>query len=264
MLGGTLDLEGRKMPIQDGDIVLVSYTIRDKEGNLIETTDAELAKKENKYNEDEYYGPKPIVIEENILVKGFYKALKEMDVGEKKTVQISPEEAYGPKDPSKIRKYPIRRFLKAGVRPEVGKIVEINNELGVITRVTDRIVEVDFNHPLAGKTLVYEIEVLDKADTLEKKAKFLVARRLTINPNEIDVTVENNEITIELKPSVLNIKDIPLYIKVLGAEIKKHILDTKKLTFKISIIYEQEKKEDVNQEKQEEKEETKAEKEANQ
>ncbi|MCE4606910.1 MAG: peptidylprolyl isomerase [Desulfurococcales archaeon] len=247
------------MPIQDGDIVLVSYTIKDKEGNLIETTNAELARKENKYSEDEYYGPKPIVVEENILVKGFYKALKEMDVGEKKTVEIPPEEAYGPKDPSRIRKYPVRRFVKAGVRPEVGKIVEINNELGIITRVTDRIVEVDFNHPLAGKRLVYEIEVLDKADTLEKKAKFLVARRLKINPDEVNVAIENNEITIELKPAILNIKDVPLYIKVLGAEIKKHIPDTVKLTFKVSIAYEQEKKEESSREKQEEKVEAKAE-----
>jgi peptidylprolyl isomerase len=239
------------MPIQDGDIILVSYTIRDKEGSLIETTDAELAKKENKYSEDEYYGPKPIVVEENILVKGFYKALKEMDVGEKKTVEIPPEEAYGPKDPSKIRKYPVRRFLKAGVRPEVGKIVEINNELGVITRVTDRIVEVDFNHPLAGKTLVYEIEILDKADTPEKKAKFLVARRLTVSPDEVEVVMDDGEITVELKPTVLNIKDIPLYIKVLGAEIKKHIPVAKKLTFKVSIVYEEEKKEEEASEERE-------------
>ncbi|MCE4615426.1 MAG: peptidylprolyl isomerase [Desulfurococcales archaeon] len=231
------------MPIQDGDIVLVSYTIHDKEGNLVETTNAELARKENKYREDEYYGPKTIVVEENILVKGFYKALKEMDLGEKKTVEIPPEEAYGPKEPSKIRKYPVRRFLKAGIRPEAGKIVEINSELGVITRVTDRIVEVDFNHPLAGKTLVYEIEILDKADTPEKKTKFLVARRLTINPEEVNVNIEDGEIIIELKPSVLNIKDIPLYIKVLGAEVKKHIPEAKKLTFKVSIIYEQEKRE---------------------
>ncbi len=237
MLDGTLGQEGREMPVNDRDIVLVSYTIRDKEGNLIETTNEEIARKEGKYSEDEYYGPKPIVVEENLLVKGFYKALKEMDVGEKKTVEIPPEEAYGPKDPSKIKKYPVRKFLKAGVRPEPGKIVEINNEIGVITRVTDRIVEVDFNHPLAGKTLVYEIEILDKADTDEKKVRFLVSRRLGINPKDVEVEVNNGEITVGLKPSALNIKDIQLYIKILGAEIKKYVPDTSKLTFKVTIEY---------------------------
>ncbi len=225
------------MALKDGDIVLVNYTVRSEDGVLVETTIEDIARKEGKYSEDTYYGPKPIVVDERTLVKGFYKALKDMNVGDKKTAEIPPEEAYGVIDPAKIRKYPIRRFLKAGVRPEVGKVVEINNELGIIKRVTDRIVEVDFNHPLAGKKLVYEIEVIDIADTPEKKVKYLVARRLTINPDEVEVDAGDGVFRVKLKPNVMDIRDLPLYLKVLGAEVKKFLPETRRLEFIISIEY---------------------------
>ncbi|MCD6278120.1 MAG: FKBP-type peptidyl-prolyl cis-trans isomerase, partial [Desulfurococcales archaeon] len=158
------------MPLKDGDMVLIEYSVFIKEtGELVETTSETVAKLHKKYREGEAYGLEAVVIGEGRFVEGFEEALKNAEVGSEYEVDIPPEKAYGPRDGSKVKTFSRRVFIRNNIVPEVGKEVTINNVTGRIIAVEGGRVVVDFNHPLAGKTLKFKFKVLKKVeDAIEK------------------------------------------------------------------------------------------------
>lgn len=99
------------------------------------------------------------------MIKGFENAVLDLRPGDKKTVTIVPEEAYGERDENLLIKMP-KKSVPEGVTPEVGMRLQIANKQGqavpvVVTEVLDDSLRLDANHPLAGKTLVFDIEVVE-------------------------------------------------------------------------------------------------------
>jgi peptidyl-prolyl cis-trans isomerase B (cyclophilin B) len=96
------------------------------------------------------------------VIEGLDRAVVGMTVGEERTVTVPPEDAYGEHDPERVREYDAETFEEmVGRPPEVGLHVEARNDLhGDVTAVVDGTVRVDFNHELAGRTLVFDVEVL--------------------------------------------------------------------------------------------------------
>jgi len=98
------------------------------------------------------------------IIKGFSDAVVGMSVGETKTVQVSPPDAYGNVDPNAVGAVPLDRF-PGEFTPVVGGTVIGQNDLGqkmmaTITAFDDANISLDFNHPLAGKTLQFDIELV--------------------------------------------------------------------------------------------------------
>jgi len=98
------------------------------------------------------------------VIAGFDEAVIGMAVGQKKTVRIAPEQAYGPHNPEMTLQVP-RNDLPAEIQPEIGMQLEASQEGGhsmvvTVVEVTDDSVTFDANHPLAGKALTFEIEVV--------------------------------------------------------------------------------------------------------
>ena len=103
------------------------------------------------------------------IISGFEKALMGMSLNEKKVFTLDPEDAYGQKDDSLTHSFP-RKDVPAEVNPEVGQTVALSTPEGqqvpaVITEMNDEKVVVDLNHPLAGQTLTFDIEVVGISDT---------------------------------------------------------------------------------------------------
>ncbi len=99
------------------------------------------------------------------LIKGFEKAVTGMAIGETKTVKVPPDEAYGPRNEDLVRKMEKSKFPPK-IEAREGVFVSIRQPDGgvldaVITEVTDEVVTLDANHPLAGKPLSFEIEMLE-------------------------------------------------------------------------------------------------------
>lgn len=98
------------------------------------------------------------------LIPGFEKAVLGMKVGEKKIVTIPADEAYGPHRDEQVVEIP-REELPSDLTPQVGQQLVVTQQDGrqiivVITEVSDKTVTIDANHPLAGKDLTFEIELV--------------------------------------------------------------------------------------------------------
>jgi len=98
------------------------------------------------------------------MIEGFDNNVRGMELGEKKTFNISPEDAYGPSDPEAVQQISKDQFPD-GFDPEKGILVRGTNEEGqeivaIVLDTDEETVTLDFNHPLAGKELVFEVEVV--------------------------------------------------------------------------------------------------------
>ena len=109
-------------------------------------------------------GREPLVTKlgEGNLIKGFENGLMEMSTGDKKTVEIEVEDAYGPYNDYMVQEVP-KEQMPGDV--EVGTPLQAQTQMGpvnfVVKEVKDEVVILDANHPLAGEKLIFELEVLE-------------------------------------------------------------------------------------------------------
>ena len=101
------------------------------------------------------------------IIPGLDKAMPGMAIGDKKSVAVPPEEAYGPINPEAVQAVP-REQIPAEIPLEVGKQLQAQNQNGqvmevTVADVTEETVTLDANHPLAGKDLVFDIELIEIA-----------------------------------------------------------------------------------------------------
>ena len=155
------------MVIERGDGVTIHYVGRFEDGSLFDTSRQEVARHEDLITaqgvQPADYAPLSFTVGRGDIIEGIEEALVGMEDGEERTIEVPPEKAYGEMDAEKIREYDAEAFEEmVGQEPAVGVHVEAKNELhGDVTAVRDDVVEVDFNHELAGRTLVFDIEVID-------------------------------------------------------------------------------------------------------
>lgn len=156
--------------ISNGDFIRLSYTAKLETGEVIDTTSAEVAKESGIFNENTRYGDIYAVVGEGHVLRGLDEDLVGKEVGYKGNVKIPPAKAFGEYDPNKKDTFSITKFRE---KPEVGQRVRIGDKIGTVERIVGRRVIVDFNHPLAGKNVVFEYEIKEKLEKLEDKLKAL-------------------------------------------------------------------------------------------
>lgn len=244
------------MPLEEGAFALVEYTLRVKDtGEVIDTTSEEEARKAGIYDPKDRYGPRLVIVGEGRLLPGLEKAIKEMSEGEEKEVEIPPEDAFGKRDPEKIKILPKNQFVKSGVVPEPGKIVEINNQLAVIRSVTGGRVVVDFNHPLAGKTILAKVKVVKVLKTPEEKIQQLILRRTppSLTPEDVKVQYDGETGTarVELSEKVFGINDFQVVKRIVILEAYRYMKDeVKGIEFIEKMKFPEPKEEEENKEQQ--------------
>lgn len=134
-----------------GDTVLVHYTGKLDDGSVFDTSQER--------------GPLRISLGETRLIPGFQNALVGMAPGESKTAEVPPEEAYGDRKTEMVLEVE-RTKLPPEVTPKVGLDLQLQTQTGQpvpakIVDVSDKAVTIDANHPLAGRQLTFDIELVD-------------------------------------------------------------------------------------------------------
>lgn len=172
------------MAIQKGDFIKLNYTGRFEDGRVFDTTDEELAKTEEIFNPRGLYGGDVVIVGAGHTIDGLDEDLEGKEVGYTGTVVISPEKAFGPSNPKLVETVSITKLQDRNVHP--GLPVEIDGKRGVVSRVIGRRVTVDFNSPLAGKTVNYEYTIEKLLETETEKIQGLLALYTGIREIEIE------------------------------------------------------------------------------
>ena len=136
--------------VEDGDHVTITYVGELEDGEIFEST--------------EDSGPLQFQVGSEEVMPGFEKALLGMAEGEEKTVTLQPEDAYGPKQ-QELTHVVQRSVFSGKVEPQPGMVLSMTVEKDgkkhqvpvMVTKVDGDKVVIDFNHPLAGKALIYRI-----------------------------------------------------------------------------------------------------------
>lgn len=164
--------------VNEGDLVYIEYEGWIKhpggEDELFDTTNEELAKEHGIHDEKKRYGEVPAIVGRGRLMQGLDEALVGATVGEDHEVVIPPEKGMGERDPKLVELFPIREFHRQEIDPKPGMEVHIRNRHGIVTAVTAGRVRVDFNNPLAGKTLLYRFKVNKKLKSAKAKALAII------------------------------------------------------------------------------------------
>ena len=136
--------------VKQGDIVKVNYTGKLSDGTIFDSSIGR--------------HPMQFTLGKGQLIAGFEKAVLGMSAGDKKIVIIPVAEAYGPRQDSAVVEVE-RKNLPADLNAQVGQRLELTQEddstiLVTVTGVSDTSLTLDANHPLAGKDLTFEIELM--------------------------------------------------------------------------------------------------------
>jgi len=179
--------------MQKNDFIRIKYTAKMKENNI-----------EFDKNED-----MPLVVGAGWVMKSLDNAILKMNISDKETVEIAPEDAIGKRNDKLIKTVPTEEFKKHGQKPVPGMIINADNTIGRVLSVSGGRVKVDFNHPLAGKTLVFDIEILKKIEDNDDKIRAIVEwfmkpktdadRKLM---EDIEIKIDSDEVEMNLPPLV--------------------------------------------------------------
>ena len=178
--------------MEKGDLVLIDY-VGFHDGEIFDLSNEERAKDEGLYNENMEFGPVPVLIGEGYVIEGLEEALEDIEVGESKELEIPSEKAYGKREMDNIQTYPEKEFKNQDVNVRPGDRIMVGNRQGkVLSRSSGR-VRVDFNHPLSGKDLEYEVEILEKVEDDEEKARKIFDYRL----GHGEISFEDGKVVID-------------------------------------------------------------------
>ncbi len=164
--------------VSKGDIAWIDYEgwVLNPNGSraLFDTTREALAKAENKHDEKKVYAEFPVIVGHGRLLPGLDEALLAAEIGTEAELTIPPAKGAGERDPKLVELHPLREFLKQEIHPEVGMEVALGGRKGTITQVTGGRVRIDYNNPLAGKTLQYKFKLTKRADTPEERLRAIL------------------------------------------------------------------------------------------
>lgn len=221
------------MPLIKGDFILLNYTAKIKEtGDIFDTTFEEIAKKEQLYKEGEIYEPKLIVIGEGWVLKPLDEYLLSMKLRKSQIVEISPEKAFGQRDPEKVKRVPLKHLTSKGKNPAIGMRVEYNGKMAIVRSIGAGRVLLDFNPPLAGKTLIYEAVVAKKIRIIKEKVVALIHRRIPeADQTKFTITLKEKKLTVNMPEATFYIEGIQIAKRGIAMDTQRLLEDISEINF---------------------------------
>ncbi len=222
------------MSLQKGDFILIDYSAKVKEtGEIFDTTIETTAKTAHLHKEGEIYEPKLMVVGEGWMLKPIDETFLTMEPGKLTTVEIAPDKAFGPRDPEKIKRVSIKQLYAKGIeKPSIGARIEYAGKMATIRSIGAGRVLLDFNAPLAGRTLVYEITIQKKLEPNDEKILALIHRRIPIaDQTKFKLATEQNTLTIEMPEETFYLEGIQVAKRGIAMDIHKYFPETATVKF---------------------------------
>ncbi len=146
------------MEVSKGKVVTLHYKVADAEGSFTESSE----------------GREPMTYLHGYrnIVPGLESEMRGKSPGDSFKVSVAPEHGYGPRDETAVQRVPIKHLVHPG-KLAPGRAVVVNTSVGqrqaTILKVGRFNVDLDFNHPLAGKTLEFDVEILEVRDATDEE-----------------------------------------------------------------------------------------------
>ena len=160
--------------IKQNDFIKIDFTGTVKGGEIFDSTKKE--ELEQIYQDpNRKINPKPFIfcIGHKMFLESIEKYLIGKEIGKDYEIELTPEKGFGPRNPSLIQRIPQRIFREQKLNPIPRMTFNFDGKVGRILAISGGRIMTDFNHPLAGKELIYKIKVLGKVDNLNEKIKAL-------------------------------------------------------------------------------------------
>ena len=233
------------MPLEKGSLILVDYTARVKDTNeVFETTREEEAKKAAElYDPTRKYEPRLVSVGESWVLKGLDEALAGASVGDKLSVEVKPDKGFGERDPNKVRMIPQRKLGDKADEVGVGDVIEVDDRTGIVRYVGSGRIQVDFNHRFAGRTLLYDVNVIKKLESDSEKVSALVRRRTGLEDSKVKISLAAPNLEIELPEEAYLAEGLQIIKRAVANDIFKFVPSVKSVKFVESYSVPEQKKE---------------------
>lgn len=222
------------MTFNKGSLILVDYTAKVKDsGEVFDTTIEEEAKKHSIHESNVKYQPKLVSIGEVSypVLKGLDEALAKTSVGEKLTVEVTPDKGFGERDSGKVRMIPIRKLGEDAEKVSVGDTIEVDNKRGIIRFIGSGRVQIDYNHKYAGKTILYDVNVVKSLDSPTDKVDGIVQSRLPLENSKVNFEVKDKEVNVTVPEEILRADGLQIMKHFIQLDIFKFVPSLEKVNF---------------------------------
>jgi len=215
-----------------GSLLLIDYTAKVKDtGEVFETTSEEEAKKHSLHEHNIKYQPKLVSVGESWIIKGVDEALEKTSVGDKKTIEVTPAKGFGERDTGKVRKIPLRKLGEDAEKVSIGDMVEVDNKKGIVRFIGSGRVQIDYNHRFAGKTVLYDINVLKELKTDDEKTSGILKRYLPVKDDKILFKKTGNVLDITIPEEMFRADGLHVIKHLVQTDVFKFIPALEKVNF---------------------------------
>jgi len=208
------------------DFVEIEYSGKLSDGTVFDTTSEEVAKEHHLHSPNHKYKPVVICVGERQILPGLDMQLVDKEIGKDYTVTLQPEEAFGKRDIKRVKIIPLNTFREHHVQPQPGLQVDIDGELGLVTKVSGGRVIVNFNHPLAGKEVVYSYKVVRKVTEQKEKVAAFLSAVLRLPAETMKIEVQDHAATVTIPG------ELPVQVSTILAQKLVQLTGLKDILFK--------------------------------
>ncbi|MBI3860030.1 MAG: FKBP-type peptidyl-prolyl cis-trans isomerase [Thaumarchaeota archaeon] len=225
------------MSLDKGTLIYANLTAKVKDTNeAVDTTREEDAKKMNVFDATRKYEPRLFAVGDGWLLSGLDDEVRKMDAGQRKEIELSPEKAFGQRDPTQTRMVPLRKFGDREHELGVGDSVDIDNRVGIVRFIGSGRAQVDFNHRLAGKTIVYDFEVVKKVEGDEEKLRALVDRRFGDEGSKVNFSFKEDDVEVVVPEEMFLTDGLQIIKRGLSADVFKYVPRVANITFEEKFV----------------------------
>jgi len=210
--------------VNKGDFIMLEMTgTAEETGEVFETTSEETARERGIHSEERTYGPRLVIVGDGFVLRGLDSRLPGTPFGEEKEIEVPAGEAFGERNPANVQTIPYRVLRSKGVNPAVGAELEIDGRPAVVRSVGAGRVQVDYNHPLAGRKILYKVKVTEHITDDKKKYEALIGRRfLGVEASAFEVKKTKKKLRVGVPEKIFFGENIQIAKRGVALDILKY------------------------------------------
>ena len=219
--------------VNKGDFIMVDMTGSSVEtGEVFDTSSEETAQAEGLYEEGRSYGSRLVIVGDGYVLRGLDEKLPGTTFDEEVEIEIDPQDAFGERNPDDLETVPYRVLRSKGINPYVGAELEIDGRSAIVRSVGAGRVQVDYNHPLAGRKIVYKLKVVEHITDEKDIMRALLGRRfLGIETKEFKLKKTKKKLRIGIPDQIFFGENIQIAKRGVALDLLRYFEDIEEIEY---------------------------------